>query len=205
MIRSRVTDVGAITLPQITGKHSMLPFNLKTLAGLTGAFKEIAADLTKHLKIKEGTAFLTIHGRQLVKGETLRRPQAHIDGNYMNYVEGETFISFGRGGGNGWKLGEAGPYITEQEHKDSYDNEDGGIITASTVSSCIGFQGDFEGSPARGGDCTHIDLGKGEKLDANKIYYGNNRFVHESLPIDRDTHRTFVRVTLPITHKYEGK
>ncbi len=196
--------MGEIELSTITAELPMIPFNLSNLDGLKDEFKAIAENMVKHLKIREGVAFLTIHGRHVEKSDTLRRGGAHIDGNYMNYVKGERFKSFGNGGGNGWKLGQKGPYISTKEHADSYENMKGGIIMASTYSSCRGYKGRFNGKPRRGGDCTHIDLNKGFTLKPNRIYYGNNRFIHESLPIDRSTHRTLYRITLPITHEFEA-
>jgi len=202
MIHSQARETGAIQLPHIEGEYSMLPFNLKTLVGLTGSFRDVVSKMIQHLSVREGTAFLTVHGKQLAPNQTLRRGGAHTDGNYMNYVPGEDFLSFG--GGGGWKLGQKGPYITTQEHKLSYDNKKGGIILASNYTSCLGYTGRFKGRPTRGGDCTHMELSKPFNLEAGKVYYGNNHFVHESVPVREKTHRVLFRVTLPITHEYES-
>jgi len=200
MINSKMRDMGYIELPNMTIKEPMIPFDLKTLDGLCGSLKSIAGNMVKHLKVREGMAFFTVHGRYIEKGATLRRGGAHTDGNYMNYIKGVPFASFG---GNGFKLGENGPLLTDQRHIDSYENEKGGIILASTYSSSKGYIGQFSGSPNRGGDCTHIELNEGINLEPNKIYYGNNRFIHESLPMNESSHRTMFRVTLPITHEFE--
>lgn len=203
MIDSNCLDMGIIELPQMTAELPMIPFNLSNLDGLKDEFKSIACEMINHLRIREGIAFLTVHGRYVDKSDTLRRGGAHIDGNYMNYIPGKDFKSFG-GGDNGFKLGENGPIETDPKHINSYENERGGIIMASTYSSCKGYKGRFSGSPKRGGDCTHIQLNKGFTLKPNRVYYGNNRFIHESLPIDKSTHRTLYRITLPITHEFEG-
>jgi len=196
-------EVNTIELPLIEGEFSMLPFDLKTLDGLKGDFKRVAEEMVKHLRVREGMAFLTVHGKKLLKSDTLRRGGAHIDGNYMNYVPGEPFRTFGGGGGNGWKLGQTGPYITTREHKLSYDNKKGGILMASNHSSSLGYHGTLKGKPVRGGDCTHMKLPKPFSLGANKVHYGNNQFVHESVAVKKDVHRVLFRITLPITHEYE--
>ena len=201
MIESKILEVGSILIPELTCKKPMIPFDLNTLKGLTCELMEIASNLVEHIKDRSGIAFLTVHGRYLSANDTLRRGGAHIDGNYMNYVKGEKFKTFG---GGGWKLGQNGPYISTQDHKDSYENEKGGIIMASTFQSCRAFSGVFKGTPKRGGDCTHIKLNSGFLLNKNTIYYGNNRMIHESLPVTQNTHRTFIRITLPITHEFEG-
>ena len=201
MIASKMREVGSIEVPSVTTEESMIPFDMKTLSGLGGEFKAVADSMLKHLRIREGIGFLTVHGRFVAKSDTLRRGGAHTDGNYMNYVKGVPFKGYGND--NGYKLGQNGPLLTDQRHIDSYENEKGGIIMASTYSSCKGYVGNFRGSPKRGGDCTHINLHGGFTLKPNTVYYGNNSFVHESLPIDKSTHRTLYRITLPITHEFE--
>lgn len=201
MIISKIKNTGELLVPEFNTEQSMIPFDLCTLSGLCDEFKSIAESMLSHLKVREGLAFLTIHGKTLKESDTLRRGGAHIDGNYMNYVKGEKFKTFG---GGGWKLGQNGPYLTTKEHRLSYENTRGGIIMASNFSSCKAYKGTFSGSPKRGGDCTHIKLNKGFMLEANNIYYGNNRMVHESLPVSKDTQRTLIRITLPITHEFEG-
>jgi len=189
MIVSRLRKLGNIEVPELNIERPMMPFDLKSLDGLCDEFKSVVESMVKHLKIREGMAFLTVHGKQLKASDTLRRGGAHIDGNY---VIGERFKSHG---GGGWKLGQSGPYLSTQEHRDSYENNNGGIIMASNYPACKAYEGVFNGSPNRGGDCTHIELSGGVMLKANTVYYGNNRMVHESLEVGEDTQRTFIRVT----------
>ena len=198
MIQSKAVVCGHITLPQFTGHQSMIPFDLETLAGLPQEFVKITADLTAHLKTKVGTAFFTIHGKTLKAGQTLRRPGPHTDGSYD-----KTVLDWNGGGGGGWKIGENGPSMTSAEHARLYLNTHGGIILASNYAACKGFVGEFKGIPGVGGDCSKLTLNEPFMLEANKIYYGNNHFVHESLPMQDDVHRVFVRITLPETHAYE--
>ena len=196
MITSRIKELGTIEIPLIEGEFSMLPFNLRTLEGLPENFKTIAKDLTKHLSFQDEIGFLTVHGKKLLKGDTLRRGGAHTDGSYDKKV-----LDWNSGGG--WKVGENGPAINSPEHKRLYLKETGGIIMASNYSACRAWEGTFQGLPDVGGDCSKLKLDEPFLLKSNTIYYGNNHFIHESIPMEKDVHRVFVRITLPETHLWK--
>lgn len=192
---SKVTKLNTIKLPLFTGEVSMVKFCLETLDGLPLEFHNIAKDMLKNVSVV-GNGYFTIHGKTLKKGETLRRPGPHTDGNYEP-------CSWGKGGGNGWKVGENGPAVDTKYHKDSYLNENGGIILVSNYEACDGWIGEFEGDIGVGGDCSSFDLDTGKiSLDKNVVYYGNNHFIHESLPMSDDIHRVLARITLPMSHVY---
>lgn len=105
-------------------------------------------------------------------------------------------------GGGGWKVGENGPSINTNLHERQYNSELGGIILASNYSSCVGWDGYYDGMPLRGGDCSHLNVKNHFTLKENTVYYGNNHFIHESLPVNDNVHRVFARITMPETHKY---
>lgn len=191
-MKSIVTITNTIELPLIEGEYQMIPFDLLTLEGLNDLFKGVAKQLLVGINAS-GVGFLTIHGKKLHKGETLRRGGPHTDGNY----DADTLDW-----GNGWKVGENGPAITSQFHQRSYNAETGGIILASNYESCLGWQGEFDGLPDVGGDCSKIKLNSPFILKRNTVYYGNNHFIHESLPVNDDVHRVFARITLPEMHRY---
>jgi len=73
------------------------------------------------------------------------------------------------------------------------------IILASDVSSCRAMIGDFNGLPADGGDCSHIDVSDMDevRLLAGYAYAGNVTMLHESLPVARDCARTLIRLNVP--------
>lgn len=190
---SKYKCVGDIELPFVNGEYKMIPFNIETLDGLTDEFKSIAKNMIANIKGLSGMAYLTVHGRTLKSGQTLRRPAPHTDGNYEPHL-----MSFG----GGWKVGENGPAINTDMHQRQYNTEKGGIILATNYASCLGWCGEFEGLPNVGGDCRHIDLDEPNLLSANKVYYGNNHFIHESIPVGKDVHRVFARITLPEDHIY---
>lgn len=197
MIKSKCKEIGTITLPHVDGETSMIPFNIQTLEGLPSEFLSTVKTMLGNIK-SIGTAYFTIHGKNLNKYDTLRRGGPHTDGNY----EPNEMSFGGGGGGGGWKIGENGPAINTAFHHRQYNNELGGIILATNFCSAIGWNGDYDSLPKVGGDCSHIDLGESFNLEAGKVYYGNNHFIHESLPISEDYHRVFARITMPETHKY---
>lgn len=197
MINSISKNWGEIEIPLFNGKVSMLPFELNNIATVPTQFREMVKKMIKNLPIKEGKAFLTVHGKELKKNQTLRRPGAHIDGNYI-----EEICSWGNGGGNGWKVGEGGRTLDTKHHNLSYNNPNGGMIIASNYSSCIGWNGKFKNKPKEGGDCSHLNLKykDGFMLEPNTVYYGNSQFVHESLPVKEDIFRVMARITLPMEY-----
>jgi hypothetical protein len=197
MINSKSLEMSAISLPVFTGEKSMIPFNLKTLAGLPLEFVSVVKQMLIGVKNEGGEAFFTIHGKQLKATDTLRRGAPHTDGNYEPYN-----MSFGSGGGNGWKVGENGPGVNTSLHAEQYLSQKGGIILASNFESCLGWVGDFDGVQGVGGDCRHIKLNEPFMLKKDTVYYGNNHFIHESLPVSEDVHRVFARITMPIDHEF---
>lgn len=198
MITSISKELYEVQIPNFTGEVKMLPFNLENLAEIPSQFKEMVAKMIEVLPIKKGIAYLTVDGKLVEKGKTQRRGGAHTDGNYLK--EGD----WGKGGGNGWKVGGDGRTLTKEEHKLSYENETGGMLIASTYPACKGWNGLFDGFPNIGGDCSHISLNEGFILKPNTVYYGNSQWIHESLPIDKTTHRVVARITLPVDYPVIG-
>ena len=196
MLNSKFRATNTIALPYVNEEISMIPFDLETLVGLPPKFLDTVSKMIEGLSLK-GTAFFTIHGKSLKSGVTLRRPAPHTDGNYEPHQ-----MSFGGGGGNGWKVGENGPAIDTDLHARQYLSRKGGMIIATNYASCLAWRGEFEGNPAVGGDCRHIDLGTPELLKEDTVYYANNHFIHESIPVGKDVHRVFARITLPEDHEY---
>ena len=196
-MKSMIAKTNTINLPVITGEYSMIPFDLNTLAGIPLQFLTTVAQMLSGIKHEGGKAFFTIHGKTLKASQTLRRGAPHTDGNYEPVKMG-----FGSGGGSGWKVGENGPSIDSELHKRQYNAINGGLILASNHSACLGWKGEFEGTPKVGGDCRHIALNDAFMLESNVVYYGNNHFIHESLAVDVDVHRVFARITMPENHNY---
>ena len=195
-MKSMVRNTGSVELPLIEGEFAMIPFDMETLIGVPKFFIHVVEKMLENIPRGKGTAFLTIHGKKLKSGETLRRPGAHVDGNYEPHT-----MDFS-GGGNGWKTGEEGRPVGHPTHTRQFCSDKGGIIMVSNYHACNGWVGEYEGYVEKGGDCTHLDLGEPFMLEPDTIYYGNNHFIHESLPVDTDCHRVLARITLPEDHLY---
>ena len=195
---SIVQKMGSIELPLVQTEDSMIPFDMATLKGLPKEYVKLVETMIEGINYKVGEAYFTIHGKVLKSSETLRRGGPHTDGNYEPLI-----MSFGQGGGNGWKIGENGPAIDSSLHARQYLTPNGGIIIASNHSSCLSWEGEFRGTPDVGGDCSKIKLSEPSLLTSNEVYYGNNHFIHESMPVSEDVHRVMARITLPESHIYE--
>lgn len=193
-MKSMVLEMGTIDLPLVSGEYAMIPFDVLTLNGLCDEFKKVAEQMLEGIARVGGTAFFTIHGKKLKKGQTLRRGGAHIDGNYE-----PNLMTFG---GGGWKVGQDGAEINTVLHQRQYEKELGGIILASNYEACLGWIGEYNGLPKKGGDCSHIELDEPFMLKKDRIYYGNNHFIHESLPMAGDVHRVMARITMPENHQH---
>ena len=195
MITSISKELCEVQIPHFDGEIKMLPFSLENLLEIPNKFKDLVSKMLEVLPIKSGIAYLTVDGKLVEEGKTQRRGGVHIDGNYLPELK------WGNGGGNGWKVGEGGRILSSQEHKLSYESQTGGMLIVSNYPSCKGWNGVYEGSPYVGGDCTRLDgLDEGFILKTNTVYYGNSQFLHESLPIDKTTHRVMVRITLPMDY-----
>tara|TARA_R100000664_G_C2752104_1_gene139394 strand:- start:1491 stop:2075 length:585 start_codon:yes stop_codon:yes gene_type:complete len=193
-MHSYAKKLNSINLPLVEGEFPMIPFDLKTLTGLPEEFKHIAKAMLKRIEHGGGKAYFTLHGKRLRKGETLRRGGAHVDGNYEPHV-----MDFG---GGGWKVGQEGRDVNHPTHIRQFNSTTGGIVICSNYHACNGWIGEYEGLPNKGGDCTHLALGESFELEPDTVYYGNNHFIHESLPMSDDVHRVMARITLPEDHVY---
>ena len=171
----------------------MLPFDLETLNEIPLEFNSMVTNMIKFLPMKKGIAYLTVDGKLVKEGQTQRRGGMHIDGNYIHDIRSW-------GGGGGWKVGEGGRILSSEHHKLSYESQTGGMLIASTYPACKGWNGEFEGNPYVGGDCTRVKVGEGFMLKPHMLYYGYSQFLHESLPIDKTTHRVVARITLPMNY-----
>ena len=193
MINSISHQLHEIQIPDFTGKVSMLPFDLETLNEIPLEFNSMVTNMIKFLPMKKGIAYLTVDGKLVKEGQTHRRGGMHIDGNYIHDISSW-------GGGGGWKVGEGGRILSSKHHKLSYESQTGGMLIASTYPACKGWNGEFEGNPYVGGDCSRIKVGEGFMMKPHTLYYGNSQFLHESLPIDKTTHRVVARITLPMNY-----
>jgi hypothetical protein len=145
--------------------------------------------------------YLTVDQNLVEAGKTHRRPGLHVDGYPHTEVDKRFFglsgiwagVSHGGtwGGGGGWGGG----------NKNLYWWDGTGLLTISSVEGCKVWHQEFKGEPKVEGDCEHLREQCREEnavtLKANVLYWMNPACVHESLPMNVETRRTFVRLSLP--------
>ena len=193
MLKSKSKMIKPISLPEYRGDRVyMHEFNMEnpTLPVGYERWESVLKEIVDCSPKKTGKAYLTIDEKIVSKGESHRRGGPHTDGNYL--------FGWG-GGGSGWLTGEDGRFLPRDKHEEQYCSEKGGMLIVSSYEACKGWNGDYEGQPNQGGDCSHLDLSKMEdfRLKSNTLYWGNSTFIHESLPLEEDVKRQLVRVTLP--------
>lgn len=196
-MKSMAIETNSIQLPLIDGEFPMIPFDLETLKGLPAKFHKVAKQMLVNVNHQGGTAYFTIHGKKLKKGQTLRRGGPHIDGNYEPH-----FMDFG---GGGWKVGQDGRDVNHPTHIRQFNKETGGIVICSNYHACNGWLGEYNDKPNKGSDCSHFDLGEHFELMPDTVYYGNNHFIHEFLPMSGDVHRVMACITMPEDHVLQRK
>ena len=195
MLHSLSAPVGEIKLPVFMGDRLyMHPVDISNPLLPAGyeRWDSIIKEIIAHAPKQSGTAYITIDEKEVIAGETHRRGGKHIDGNYIH--------GWGGGGdGAGWLTGENGRMLPRDKHLEQYCSKTGGMLIVSSYPACIGWNGSYNDEPAQGGNCNHIDVSKMDStmLQANKIYWGNSTFIHESLPLKENVKRTIVRITLP--------
>lgn len=173
---SLTADVIKAAMPEFSGTRiMMMPVIIGELDGIPERFHSLMKTL---FALCEGRFFgevgyLTIDERDLKAGDTLRRPGLHVDGVYNGRA--------GSWGGGGW--GPAG----------------NGMLTVSNTSHCKAYLGLVHGEPGLEGECDQVDLVQAvpHRFEANKVYWVDGLCVHESLPVETDQKRQFIRLSMP--------
>ena len=193
MLKSKSKMIKTMSLPEFKGDRVyMHEFDIENPHLPKGyeRWESLIKEMVSHSPKKTGKAYLTIDEKIVTKGNSHRRGGPHTDGNYL--------FGWG-GGGSGWLTGEDGRFLPREKHEQQYCSDKGGMLLISSYEACKGWNGDYDGEPNQGGDCSHLDLSKMESfmLKKNTLYWGNSTFIHESLPLEEDVRRQIVRITLP--------
>lgn len=171
-------ELGAIELPAFSGiRIMMMPVILGDASSVPDFLSSYQKTLGKLFDMgghAGEVGYLTIDEKVVPAGKTHRRAGAHVDGIYRRHP--------GAWAG-GW--GSAGV----------------GMLTVSSVAGCRAWQQRFDGWPGDEGQCGHL-MPQADKecervFDANTVFWVDGLCVHESMPMERDTPRQFVRLSLP--------
>lgn len=183
---SRFAEVGQLEFPTFGGvRVMMMPFRLDSPRETVpiAEWADAVATLCEMASVKQGVAYLTIDEAMVRIGETHRRPGLHVDGVGPD----------GRAGGWGGA-----------SHAPNY-----GMLVAASHVGCRAWAKTFLGKPGPNGDCSALAEQCGENsaviLRAGTVYQCGPLTVHEAIPMQEDTHRQFVRVSMPSNAPwYEG-
>lgn len=183
ILNSSFTKLGSVALPYQGRQRYMHGFDVANPDMGSGFedYLEPVMSLLKAAKVTIGKAWMTVDEKIVRAGQSQRRPRPHVDGKF-NIQEVRW------GGGGGWNHScNLVPTVRTP------------VIVAASAVGCRAWQGVFVGVPDEDGDLSHIadQLGDGEVLPANVGYLLNGDCVHESMVMDVDTQRTFLRIALP--------
>lgn len=202
MLQSRFRPLTAVALPFAMRQMYMHAFDLgdpQMPKGYEDYLEPVKA-LCDASGAKSGTAYMTVDEKIVKAGMSQRRPKPHVDGCFMPdklHRNGVTMGDWGGGGGGGGWLHTCNDIKQGPVGRMS-------VIVASSFPGCRAWEGDFDGVPTEYGDLSHIEdkLGKGKILPENIGYLLSPDCVHESMIMEQDTARSFLRIALPLEFKY---
>lgn len=173
----KVWNHSPLKFPEFTGTRiMMMPVKLGSYRGVPLQYAELLSHTYGAVEVRfiGEIGYLTIDEKVVEKGQTLRREGLHVDGYYHGRCGAW-------GGGGGW--GSVG----------------NGMFTISSTPHCEAYLGKFEGEPKDEGECEHIDLNNAvpEIFEANELYWVDGACIHKSLPVEEDTKRQFLRLSMP--------
>lgn len=184
-----------VTLPFQNRQKYMHSFDLTNPVMAKGYedYLEPVIALCKAASATHGIAHMTVDEKIVQAGMSQRRPKPHVDGCFM--PEGGYW---GHNPGPSWLH-----YCNDIR---SGPIQRMSVIVAANVAGCRAWRGDFSGQPAIDGDLSHIEpqLGNGELLPANIGFLLSPDCVHESIVFPQPTRRSFLRIALPTTYKFQS-
>lgn len=177
----------------------MLPILMEDIESLPNDlahYKQTVLELVELSPVKEGVAYLTIDEKFVKKGDTLRKKGLHVDG----------IGSEDRSANGVWATSGIQSYIVSMWDEGAKKWHQGaaaigGMLTVSNPAGCRAWDKDFTGRIGYNGCCEHIRHvfpdAEATVFEAGVAYWCNAACVHESLPVDKDMERTFVRLSMP--------
>lgn len=174
---SSFEKVDSIQFPEFRGIRAlMMPIVLDDLRAALPEDMQPWRDVIKTMAAgRSGIGYLTIDEMEVGAGQRHRRPGLHVDG-WSD--DSDTGIW---GGGGGW--GSCG------------------FLMAANISGCAAWAQEITGEPKRYGDCEHLraELNPDKRtiLSPLTIYSMGSLCIHETLPMQSESRRQFIRLSLP--------
>lgn len=181
MLHSSYRKLVPVQLPYAGRRHYMHGFDLADPVMLHGYedYEAPVRALCAAAGATTGTAYMTVDERLVAAGSAQRKPGPHVDGCFT---------------GLSW------------EHRPSWNHYCNSVpiprmavIVAASVAGCRVWEGEFDGAPGPQGCLAHLELDEGLLLPANVGFLLSPDCVHQSEIMSVDTHRTFLRIALPIS------
>lgn len=138
----------------------------------------------------EGFAHMTVDEKIVKAGMSQRRPMPHVDGCFVPAIR-----DWSHDGGGGWN------HYCNNVAATSVSRMP--VIVAASAVGCRAWRGTFEGDPKNDGDLSHLQLGRGEVLRPCVGYLLSADCIHESMILEEQTQRTFLRIALPTEFRFE--
>jgi len=193
ILDSNYKSLCGVSLPFKGRQKYMHSFDLANPVMAVGFedYESIVQSLCVSAGATKGIAHMTVDEKVVKAGMSQRRPKPHVDGCFI--VEANMW---GHDGGTGW-LHNCNNIRTGEAIKRM------AVIVAGSAQGCRAWRGKFLGTPKSDGDLTHIQnqLKDGEVLRENIGYLLSPDCVHESMLMEKDTERTFLRIALPVDFK----
>lgn len=198
MLYSDYQALCPVSLPYKGRQHYMHSFDLAAPVMREGFedYLEPVLALCRAAGATQGIAHMTVDEKVVRAGMSQRRPKPHVDGCFMPgkphpYVK-DAIGNWSGPVGPGWLH-----YCNDIQRGPVARMA---VIVAASVEGCRAWRGTFDGEPKEDGDLQHIadQLGTGEVLPANVGYLLSPDCVHESMLMECDTKRTFLRIALPL-------
>ena len=217
---SNVQQRGRVPFPAFTGERIYMREFTKA-AGLPSALArwQDTVDAMLDGVDTSGPIFLMVDQAPVKVATTHRRPGLHVDGYWHPALQ-----AHGGGGGHSSRPAEpvgghrhnsgghrgtptpttppvpdvGGHRGRRSGHFHAGDDAEA-LILASDVLGCAAYVGEFDGKPASGGDCSHIDAGGLLRVDMEpgRAWAGHTlTMLHEALPVRRGCLRTVVRLNV---------
>lgn len=178
---SKFNKLSAVTLPEFSGTRvMMMPLILGDLSSIPESlnhylptFKELFSLMdAKH---QGQVGYITIDEKHVKVGQSHRRQGLHVDGVFNN--------SCGGWGGGGW-----GSVVN-------------GMITVASAKGCKAYNQSFDGEIGKDGECDKLASQLKEEnstvFEENVAYWVDGLCVHQSLELEQDTNRIFLRLSMP--------